>query len=247
MSAIDELQATIGRCGERIGPSVVGLGRGWHGGSGVVIGDGLVLTAAHNLRGDEATVTFGDGRREAARVSGVDANRDLAVLATDTGGLPAVEWAPEAVHAERRHTRRGAGQPRRPRAEGHARVRLGCEPQLSRRAGPARHRLHRAHRAAPPRVERQPDRGHGRAPARAERHPSGGRPDRRGARRAASTSKRSRAESPCARRGWAWRSLPLTSRAACGAPSAFPTGTASWFAPSRTPARPRGRASSRAT
>jgi serine protease Do len=58
----------------------------------VIVDDGFVLTAAHNLKGEETTVTFGDGRREAARVSGVDANRDLAVLETNTGGLPAVEW-----------------------------------------------------------------------------------------------------------------------------------------------------------
>jgi serine protease Do len=92
MTVVSEIQATIAGAAERIGPSVAGLGRGWHGGSGIVTGDGFVLTAAHNLKGEETTVTFGDGRREAARVSGVDANRDLAVLETDTGGLPAVEW-----------------------------------------------------------------------------------------------------------------------------------------------------------
>jgi S1-C subfamily serine protease len=92
MTVASEIQATIAGAADRIGPSVVGLGRGWHGGSGVVIDDGFVLTAAHNLKGEETTVTFGDGRREAASVSGVDANRDLAMLETDTGGLPAVEW-----------------------------------------------------------------------------------------------------------------------------------------------------------
>jgi serine protease Do len=95
MSVIQEIQATISDLAERIGPSVVGLGRGWHGGSGVVIADGLVLTAEHNLKGDEATVSFADGRREKARVNAVDANRDLAVLATDTGGLAAIEWTSE--------------------------------------------------------------------------------------------------------------------------------------------------------
>jgi serine protease Do len=95
MTMVSEIQATIAGAAEQIGPSVAGLGRGWHGGSGVVIQDGFVLTAAHNLKGDEATVTFGDGRREGARLSGVDAIRDLAVLETDTAGLPAVEWAPE--------------------------------------------------------------------------------------------------------------------------------------------------------
>jgi serine protease Do len=92
MTLVSEIQATIAGAAEEIGPSVAGRGRGWHGGSGVVVYDGFVLTAAHNLKGEEATVTFGDGRRAAARVSGVDANRDLAVLETDTSGLPAVEW-----------------------------------------------------------------------------------------------------------------------------------------------------------
>jgi len=92
MTVVSEIQATIAGAAEQIGPSVAGLGRGWHGGSGVVVEDGFVLTAAHNLKGEDTTVTFGDGRREDARVSGVDANRDLAVLETDTAGLPAVEW-----------------------------------------------------------------------------------------------------------------------------------------------------------
>jgi serine protease Do len=92
-SAIEELGATITRLAEQLGPAIIGLGRGWHGGSGVVVGEGLVLTAAHNLKGDEATVTFADGRRHQARVSGVDAHRDLAVLATDTNGQQPVEWS----------------------------------------------------------------------------------------------------------------------------------------------------------
>jgi S1-C subfamily serine protease len=95
MSALEEIQATIGAAAERIGPSVVGLGRGWHGGSGVVIGDDLVLTAAHNLRRDEVTLTFGDGRQAAAETVAVDAHRDLAVLSAETQGLPAVTPGPD--------------------------------------------------------------------------------------------------------------------------------------------------------
>jgi serine protease Do len=60
-----------------------------------VIGDGLVLTNAHNLRDDEATVTFADGRRETGSVAGADLDADVAVIAVDTGDAPPLEWADE--------------------------------------------------------------------------------------------------------------------------------------------------------
>jgi serine protease Do len=91
MSFLDELQQTIQRLEAEIGPSIVGLGRGW-GGTGVVIGDGRVLTNAHNVRGDEVTVTFADGRRETGRVAALDVDADVAVISTDTSGAPAVPW-----------------------------------------------------------------------------------------------------------------------------------------------------------
>ena len=75
----------------RIGPSVVGLGRGWGHGSGVVSAEGRVLTNAHNLHGDHATVVFADGRRERAAVAGVDPDLDLAVLSAPTEGAAPVE------------------------------------------------------------------------------------------------------------------------------------------------------------
>jgi serine protease Do len=92
MSAIEDLQATIGQAVERVGPAVVGLGRGWHSGSGVVTAPGNVLTAAHNIRGDEPTVLAG-GERRTARVAGVDESLDLALLAVDTGDIEPVEPA----------------------------------------------------------------------------------------------------------------------------------------------------------
>jgi len=94
MNAVTTLQDTIAGAAETVGPSVVGLGRGWGHGSGVVIADGHVLTSAHNLRREETTVTFSDGRREAGTVAGVDSDLDLAVLALDTGDAPAVRWEP---------------------------------------------------------------------------------------------------------------------------------------------------------
>jgi serine protease Do len=94
MDAATTLQDTIAGAAEAVGPSVVGLGRGWGHGSGVVIADGQVLTSAHNLRREETTVTFADGRREAGTVAGVDSDVDLAVLSVDTGDAPAVRWEP---------------------------------------------------------------------------------------------------------------------------------------------------------
>ena len=64
-------------------PSVVGVGPA---GSGVVIGYGLVVTNAHNLRG-EIAVTFEDGRVATATVAGADLDGDLAVLSVDTAEM----------------------------------------------------------------------------------------------------------------------------------------------------------------
>jgi serine protease Do len=91
-SVLSELQTAIGEVAERVGPSVVGLGRGWGRGSGVVIAPGHVLTSAHNLRGEESTVVRSDGERAGARVSATDLDLDLAVLDLDTGDAPDVEW-----------------------------------------------------------------------------------------------------------------------------------------------------------
>jgi serine protease Do len=94
MNAATTLQDTIAGAADKVGPSVVGLGRGWGHGSGVVIADGQILTSAHNLRRDETTVSFADGRRESGSVAGVDSDLDLAVLAVDTGDAPPVRWEP---------------------------------------------------------------------------------------------------------------------------------------------------------
>ncbi len=98
-SLLVELQETVSRVAGSVGPSVVGLGRGWGRGSGVVIEDGLVLTCAHVLRGEEVAVSFGDGRTADGRVAGADADLDLAVVAVETGDAPAVAWEPERVEA----------------------------------------------------------------------------------------------------------------------------------------------------
>jgi serine protease Do len=99
MSALREIETAIRAAGKRAGAAVVGIGRGWRGGSGFVVRDGRVLTAAHNLRGEETTVTFADGRRADARLAGVDRERDLAALAVETGDVAAPEWAPAGAAA----------------------------------------------------------------------------------------------------------------------------------------------------
>ena len=91
MSVVEELQTAVSSIAERVGPSIVGIGRGTRG-SGVVIGAGKVLTNAHNLRGDEVTVTFADGRRTRGTVAGFDGDGDLAVIDVDTAGAAALEW-----------------------------------------------------------------------------------------------------------------------------------------------------------
>src|SRR4051794_8748214 len=99
MSAVLEaFQEAVGGVAERVGPAVVGLGRGWARGSGVVIATGRVLTAAHVLRGDGVTVTFADGRSAPGRVAGLDSDLDIAAIDVDTGDVAPVEWgAPEAL------------------------------------------------------------------------------------------------------------------------------------------------------
>jgi len=94
---LDELEAAVTGAAERVGPSVIGLGRGWGRGSGVVIADGRVLTNAHVLRGDEIAVRRPDGEVALGSVAGLDADLDVAVLSVDTGDAPAVAWDPAVV------------------------------------------------------------------------------------------------------------------------------------------------------
>jgi S1-C subfamily serine protease len=93
MTLLDEIQASIGRLAEGAGRSVVGIGQRWGAGSGIVLGDGHVLTNAHNVRGDSVEVTFADGRTAEGTVAGHDIDGDLAVISVDTAGAPALPWA----------------------------------------------------------------------------------------------------------------------------------------------------------
>src|SRR3954471_3560935 len=92
MAVLEEVTQVVRSAAERVGPAVVGLGRGWGRGSGVVIADGTVLTTAHTLRGEQVSVVFSDGRREGGAIAGVDAEGDVAVVSVDTGDVEPVEW-----------------------------------------------------------------------------------------------------------------------------------------------------------
>jgi serine protease Do len=93
MTGLAEASELIASAAAKAGPAVVGLGPGWRGGSGAVVADGRVLTAAHNVRRDQVSVVFADGRRERAEVLGVDRDVDLAVLAVDTAGIEPIGTA----------------------------------------------------------------------------------------------------------------------------------------------------------
>ena len=96
MTIFDEIQASIARLAENAGPSVAGIGQRWGIGSGIVLGEGRVLTNAHNVRGSHATVTFADGRTAEGTVAGHDIDGDLAVIEADTGQAAALPWATAA-------------------------------------------------------------------------------------------------------------------------------------------------------
>ena len=99
MTVLDEIGAGIARLAEEAGSSVVGIGQRWGVGSGVVLGEGRILTNAHNVRGDQVTVAFADGHTAEGTVAGRDIDGDLAVIDADTGGVAAVPWA-SGTHAE---------------------------------------------------------------------------------------------------------------------------------------------------
>jgi len=96
MTLLEELESQIHKAAQDTGSAVVGLGRGWSTGSGVVVARGRVITNAHNLRHDETTVTFADGRQATGKVLGADGDLDVAVIEVDTGDIEPVDW-PEDV------------------------------------------------------------------------------------------------------------------------------------------------------
>jgi serine protease Do len=97
VSVLDELQDQVQKAAKAAGPAVVGIGTRRALGSGVVIAPGRVLTNAHNVRGEEVSVSFADGREATGKPQGVDVDGDLAVLSVETGEVPAIEWAKSSM------------------------------------------------------------------------------------------------------------------------------------------------------
>src|ERR1700722_1909491 len=93
MTILDEIGTSIRQLAEGAGASVVGVGQRLGTGSGIVLGKGQVLTNAHNVRRDQLTITFADGRTAQGSVAGRDIDGDLAVISVDTGEAQALPWA----------------------------------------------------------------------------------------------------------------------------------------------------------
>ncbi len=92
MAVLEEVTAAVQEIAGKVGPAVVGLGRGFgRGGSGVVVAERRVVTNAHNLRGEDVVVAFADGRTAEGEVAGVDPDGDVAVISVDTADVTPVE------------------------------------------------------------------------------------------------------------------------------------------------------------
>ena len=219
MSILDDLSSAIRQVHESAGPAVVGIGQG-NRGSGVVIADGRVLTNAHNLRGDEVTVTFRDGRSERGKVLGVDPDGDLAVIEVATTGATALA----VVRRRGRRSATSSSASPRPAPVPHASPPARSRPSSRPSGGPVaagsaaasstRRRWRRARPAgrsstAPATSSRSTRIGS----ARASTWPAPR------TQRSASGSMRSRAASRSAGRGWASRSRRRSSHGACVARS----------------------------
>jgi serine protease Do len=98
MSTVDlsSSETAIERIATEVGPAVVGLRGRTRGGSGVVVASGRVLTLARNLRREDVSVAFADGRQERGRVLGVDRDIGVALLEVATAERPAAPWAEDA-------------------------------------------------------------------------------------------------------------------------------------------------------
>ena len=155
MSILDDLSSAIRTVHDSAGPAVVGIGQRVRG-SGVVIADGRVLTNAHNLRGDEVTVTFRDGRPTRGTVRGVD---PTAISPSSRSTRPAPRRSPGPTPRRRSATSSSASA-----STGAGAARVTARHRLGDRAdvpGPGREpdrRQPRAHRAAGPGLVGRPAR-----------------------------------------------------------------------------------------
>ncbi len=93
MTALDDLSAALRSATDTVGACVVGVNRI---GSGLVISEGLVLTNAHNLRGEQLFVSMARGEERPASLRAADPDEDLAVLEADAG-TPVTAWSDQPV------------------------------------------------------------------------------------------------------------------------------------------------------
>lgn len=98
-SILSQLSVAARSVADTAGPSVVRVAGGWRPASGIIVGDGAILTNAHNVRGEDVLVTFPDGRTAEGTVAGVDIDGDLAVIHADTTGITPITWAPDGAVA----------------------------------------------------------------------------------------------------------------------------------------------------
>jgi len=90
---LQQLNDELAGVAERARRSLVNISNGRRGdGAGTIWHpDGLILTNAHVVRLHSPRVTLPDGRTLPARLLAHDSNLDLAALAVDAHGLPAIE------------------------------------------------------------------------------------------------------------------------------------------------------------
>ena len=243
MSAIEELQTAVATIAERVGPSIVGIGRGTRG-SGVVIADG------HGPDQCPQPARRRGHRHVRRRPSHARHRRGLstatATSRSSTSTRPArpPSSGPMAPTLIDRHARSsGPAAIARRRDARHVRPRVGGRARVPRPRRPPHRRQRRAHRAARPGIvrwgarRRRPAGSSASTPtgsARASTSPC--RPTRRSATRVDALGSWRVAD---ARRDSASRSRRRMSRAGCADRSACPSATASWSVASRTAARPR--------
>ncbi len=93
-STLTDIGEQLQTAADRFGAAVVGVGRGWRVGTGVVIGANRVLTAARHAGEGSASVAFADGRSADAGLAGGDRELGVAVLEVDTGEIEPLDWVP---------------------------------------------------------------------------------------------------------------------------------------------------------
>jgi serine protease Do len=95
---LTDIGEQVREAAERLGPAVVGIGRGWRVGTGVVVAPNRVLTAARHAGDGTVTVAL-DGGAERGAVLGTDRDLGVAVLEAETGEVEPIEWVDAAFEA----------------------------------------------------------------------------------------------------------------------------------------------------